>query len=135
MKSIKDCLNRSINENKNIINVPLGEAKITIDTFNAEADGDVYDLLDCSDEEFDIVANASDCQYVIIFDVENYGTFNGTIDINYNSVDVDLRHSSFEQGDYNIWKKFLESVCYKYIGGLEEFGWAEDLLSELEKQF
>jgi hypothetical protein len=46
-----------------------------------------------------------------------------------------LHSSYFNKGDYNIWKKFLEFVCNKYIGDLEEYGWGEDLLNELKKQF
>ena len=123
-----------INESSNELKMSLGEVNINVIEISFTNDDLDIDLKSCDDEEIDDAVNSSEGTYIINFKIENYGEFNASIELNYDDVNIDLSDSHFKNGNYTFWNKSLNIVCDKYIGGLDGFGWSEDLLKELKRK-
>ena len=130
MKNIINFINESTNELK----MSLGEVNINVIEISFTNDDLDIDLKSCDDDEFDDAINSSKGTYIINFEIENYGEFNASIELDYDDVNIDLSDSYFKNGNYTFWNKSLNIVCNKYLGGLDEFGWSEDLLKELKRK-
>ena len=124
-------LKKYIIEKLHISNYKKEEINLKIFTF--ENDSINVDLKDCDDDDFNEVVNSEEGIYDINFEVNGYGEFYGIINIPlFGGIKINLNKSKFIKGDYKFWLDKLNNVCDEYLGGLDGFGWKDDLLNELK---